>query len=57
MMPSCNPFPTPFTNKIIDNVGGQEVYCFIDGFSGYHQIQIVKEDHHKTKFSMEWGSY
>ena len=24
------PFPTPFTNEVLDNVGGQEVYSFTD---------------------------
>jgi hypothetical protein len=52
-----DPFPTPFTDKVLDNVGGQEVYSFIDGFSGYHQIRISKEDRHKTTFVTEWGSY
>jgi hypothetical protein len=52
-----DPFPTPFTDKVLDNVGGQEVYSFTDGFSGYHQIQIAREDHHKTTFATEWGSY
>jgi hypothetical protein len=42
---------------VLDNVGDQEVYSFSDGFSGYHQIQIAKEDHHKTTFATEWGSY
>jgi hypothetical protein len=28
-----------------------------DGFSGYHQIQIAKEDRHKTTFTTEWGYY
>jgi len=46
-----DPFPTPFINEVLDNVGGQEVYSFTDGFSGYHQIQISKEDRHKTTFS------
>jgi hypothetical protein len=27
-----DPFPTPFTEEVLDNVGGQEVYYFIDGF-------------------------
>jgi hypothetical protein len=56
---SClhDPFPTPFTDEVLDNVGGQEVYYFTDGFSRYHQIRITKEDHHKTAFSIEWGSY
>jgi hypothetical protein len=52
-----DPFPTPFTDEVLDNVGGQELYSFRQGFSGYHHIQIAKEDHHKTTFEMEWGSY
>jgi hypothetical protein len=38
MNDSClhDPFPTSFTEKVLDNVGGQEVYSFTDGFSGYH---------------------
>jgi hypothetical protein len=52
-----DPFPTPFTDEVLDNVGGQEVYYFTDDFSRYHQIHIAKEDHHKTTFSTEWGSY
>jgi len=39
-----DPFPTHFTDKVLDNVGGQEAYSFTDGFSGYHQIRITKED-------------
>jgi len=31
-----NPFPTPFTNEVLDSVGGHEAYSFTDGFSGYH---------------------
>jgi hypothetical protein len=31
---SCfhDPFPTPFTDEVLDNVGGQQVYSFTDGF-------------------------
>jgi hypothetical protein len=47
----------PFSKEVLDNVGGQEVYSLTDGFSGYHQIPISKEDFHKTTFSTEWGSY
>jgi hypothetical protein len=52
-----DPFPTPFTDEILENVGGQEAYSFTDGFSGYHQIKIALEDMYKTTFSTEWGSY
>jgi hypothetical protein len=52
-----DPFPTPFTDKVLDHVGGQEVYSFTGGFLGYHQIRIAKEDRHKTTFETEWESY
>ena len=39
-----DPFPTPFTDEVLDNVGGQEVYSFTNGFLGYHQIRIHSED-------------
>ena len=52
-----DPFPTPFTDEVLEGVGGQEMYSFTDGFLGYHQIQIAKEDHHKTTFVTEWGRF
>jgi hypothetical protein len=52
-----DPFPTPFTDEVLDNVEGREVYSFTYEFLGYHQIQIAKEDYHKTTFFTEWGSY
>jgi hypothetical protein len=52
-----DPFPTPFTDEVLENVGGQEACTFIDGFSGYHQIKISPKDMYKTTFSTEWRSY
>ena len=52
-----DPFSTSFTNEFLEGVGGQEIYSFIDGFSGYHHIKIVKEDRHKTTFVTEWGCF
>jgi hypothetical protein len=52
-----DPFPRHFTDEVLDNVGGQKVYSFKDGFSGYHQIRIAKEGRHKTTFAIEWGSF
>lgn len=45
-----DPFPTQFTDEVLDNIGGQEVYSFIDEFSRYHHIIIALEDRHKTTF-------
>jgi hypothetical protein len=55
---SClhDPFPTPFTDKVLENVGGQEAYLFTYGFLGYLHIRIVPEDKNKTTIYIEWGS-
>ena len=48
------PFPTSFTDEVIESVGGYEIYSFTNGFSGYHQIRIAKKYQHKTTFEIEW---
>jgi hypothetical protein len=48
-----DPYPTLFTDKVSYIVGGHEVYSSTDGFSGYDQISIAKEDRHKTTFAIE----
>jgi hypothetical protein len=52
-----DPFPSTFTDELLENVGGQEAYSFTDGFSGYHQIKIVQEDMYKTTFATKWEIY
>jgi hypothetical protein len=49
-------FPTPFIDQIIDECAGCEFFSFMDGFSGYNQIQIKPEDQHKTAFICPWGT-
>jgi hypothetical protein len=52
-----DPFPTPFTNEVLENIRGHEAYSFTNGFLGYHQINIVPEYRHKMTFVIEWGRY
>jgi len=52
-----DPFPTSFTDDVLDNVGEKEAYSFTNGFSGYHQIKIALEDKSKTNFAIEWGCF
>jgi hypothetical protein len=52
-----DPFPTPFTYEVLEQVAGKESYSFKDGFSRYHQVRIVEEDKNKTTFIIEWGSF
>jgi hypothetical protein len=50
-------FPTPFIDQIIDECVGCEAFSFMDGFSGYNQIQIKSEDQHKMTFICPWGTF
>jgi hypothetical protein len=52
-----DPFPTPFTDEVLEQVAGKEAYSFTDGFSGYHQVRITEEDKKKTTFITKWGSF
>ena len=37
-----DPFPTPFTDEVLEGVGGQEMYSFTYGFSCYHISGLQK---------------
>ena len=49
-----DPYPLPFLDEILDTVAGYERYSVCDGFSGYFQLKIVKEDQPKTTFITPW---
>jgi hypothetical protein len=50
-------FPTPFIDQIIDDCVGHEALSFMDGFSGYNQIQIHPADQYKTAFITPGGTF
>ena len=50
-------YPTPFIDQIIDDCAGCEIFSFMDGFSGYNQINIHPEDQHKMAFIYPWGIF
>jgi hypothetical protein len=50
-------FLTPFIDQILDDCAGSEVFSFMDGFSGYNQIQIKSKDQHKMTFICPWGTF
>ena len=52
-----DPSPISFTDMILEEVTGHEMYSFMDGFSGYNQIFIAEEDKLKTTFVVEDGVY
>ncbi|RVW23461.1 Retrovirus-related Pol polyprotein from transposon 17.6 [Vitis vinifera] len=41
----------------LERVSGHPYYCFLDGYSGYFQIEIALEDQEKTTFTCPFGTY
>ncbi|KAL2642779.1 hypothetical protein R1flu_010366 [Riccia fluitans] len=50
-------FPLPYINLTLESVAGQEMYSFMDGFSGYNQVSVAERDREKTAFINEWGAF
>ena len=50
-------FPLPFIDQVLERVSGHPFYCFLDGYSGYFQIEIAVEDQEKTTFTCPFGTY
>jgi len=50
-------FPLSFIAQVLDTLSGKKYFSFLDGCSGYNQIQIAEEDQEKTTFTFPWGTY
>ena len=50
-------FPLPFMDQLLERISGQLFHCFLDGHSGYFQIEIAVEDQGKTTFTCPFGTY
>lgn len=46
-----------FIDQVLDTLGGKKYFSFLDGFSGYNQIQLAPADQDKTTFTCPWGTY
>jgi hypothetical protein len=52
-----DPFPLPRIDQVIDSTAGSEMLCFLDAYSGYHQIKMKESDQLATSFVMPYGTY
>ena len=50
-------FPLPYIDTVVDNTTKNSLFSFMDGFSGYNQIQMALEDREKTIFVTMWGTF
>jgi hypothetical protein len=51
------PFPLPRIDQIVDSTAGCELLCFLDAYSGYHQIKMKESDQLATSFITLFGMY
>jgi hypothetical protein len=52
-----DPFGLLRIDQVIDSTAGCDLFCFLDCYSGYHQIAIKEEDQEKTAFITPFGAY
>ena len=50
-------FPLPFIDQVIERVVVHPYYCFLDGYSGYNQIEVDVLDQEKTTFTCPFGTF
>ena len=49
--------PVPPMEQLLQMVSGSELLSLLDGFSGYNQVLVAKEDRLKTTFRTKWGTF
>jgi hypothetical protein len=52
-----DPFGLPRIDQVSDSTAGCDLLCFLDCYSGYHQIAIKEEDQEKTALITSFGAY
>src|SRR5215216_90037 len=51
------PFALPRIDQVIDSTAGSELLCFLDAYSGYHQIKMRKSDQLATSFTTPYDTF
>ncbi|WVZ84678.1 hypothetical protein U9M48_031682 [Paspalum notatum var. saurae] len=50
-------FPLPFIDEMLERLANHSFFCYLDGYSVYHQISIHPEDQSKTTFTCPYGMF
>jgi hypothetical protein len=50
-------FPLPFIDEMLERLANHSFFCYLDGYSGYHQILIHLDDQSKTTFTCPYGTF
>jgi hypothetical protein len=49
-------FPLPFIDEMLERLASHS-FCYLDGYSGYHQIPIHPDDQSKITFTCPYGTF
>jgi len=52
-----DPFPLSRIDHVVDSTSGCKTLCFLDAYSGYHQITMKEFDQLMTSFVTPFGSF
>ena len=50
-------YPVPFIDQMLERLSKHTHFCFQDGYSGFSQIPVSKEDQEKTTFTCPFGTF
>ena len=50
-------YPLPFIDQMLERLSKRTHFCFLDGYSGFSQIPVSKEDQDKTTFTCPFGTF
>ena len=50
-------FPLPRIDQVVDSTSGCETLCFLDAYSGYHQITMKESDQLMMSFITSFRSF
>jgi hypothetical protein len=52
-----DPFPLSRIDQIVDSTSGCDLLCFLDAYSGFHQIPMSRDDEEHTTFIIVDGLF
>ena len=47
----------PFIDQMLERLSKHTHFCFLDGYSGFSQIPVSKEDQEKNTFTCPFGTF
>ena len=50
-------YPLPFIDQMLERLSKHTHFCFLDGYSGFCQIHVPKEDPDKTTITCPFGTF